>query len=192
VRLGVLGGTFDPIHSGHVLLAQAVREQLPLDRVLFVPAADPPHKDDQGASAVHRLEMVRLAIDGLDGFELCHAEHDRTGPSYTVDTLRELRRRFTDSELYLIIGADNVAELSSWYDPEGILSLATIVSGTRVDSTDAPTSGFGARIQHLSTPVYEISSTEIRQRLSQGLPVRYLVPEAVERYAQQHNLYRGS
>lgn len=189
-RLGILGGTFDPIHSGHVLLAQAVRERLSLDRVLFVPAADPPHKEDHVASAAHRLEMVRLAIDGLDGFEVSRAELDRAGPSYTVDTVRQLGARFPDSELFLIIGADNIADLSSWHDPEGILELATVVSGTRADTAGPGTGPFADRIQRLPTPTYDISSTDIRHRLLQGLPVRYLVPEAVERYVAQHGLYR--
>lgn len=189
-RLGILGGTFDPIHSGHVLLAQAVRERLSLDRVLFVPAADPPHKEDHVASAAHRLEMVRLAIDGLDGFEVSRAELDRAGPSYTVDTVRQLGARFPDSELFLIIGADNIADLSSWHDPEGILELATVVSGTRADTAGPGTGPFADRIQRLPTPTYDISSTDIRHRLLQGLPIRCLVPEAVERYVAQHGLYR--
>lgn len=189
-RLGILGGTFDPIHSGHVLLAQAVRERLSLDRVLFVPAADPPHKEDHVASAAHRLEMVRLAIDGLDGFEVSRAELDRAGPSYTVDTVRQLGARFPDSELFLIIGADNIADLSSWHDPEGILELATVVSGTRADTAGPGTGPFADLIQRLPTPTYDISSTDIRHRLLQGLPIRCLVPEAVERYVAQHGLYR--
>lgn len=188
-RLGILGGTFDPIHSGHVLLAQAVRERLSLDRVLFVPAADPPHKEDHVASAAHRLEMVRLAIDGLDGFEVSRAELDRAGPSYTVDTVRQLGARFPDNELFLIIGADNIADLSSWHDPEGILELATVVSGTRADTAGPGTGPFADRIQRLPTPTYDISSTDIRHRLLQGLPIRCLVPEAVERYVAQHGLY---
>ena len=188
-RLGILGGTFDPIHNGHVLLAQAVSERLPLDRILFVPAADPPHKGDQVASAAHRLQMVRLAIDGLDGFEVSCVEIDREGPSYTVDTLRQLSARHEDNDLFLIIGADNIADLSSWYDPEGVLELATVVSGTRAEAAGTGSDRFAHRIQRLPTPAYDISSTDIRQRLQLGLPIRYLVPEAVERYVAEHGLY---
>ena len=190
-RLGILGGTFDPIHNGHVLLARAVLEQLPLDRVLFVPAADPPHKSALVASAAHRFEMVRLALEGLDGLEVSRAELDRDGPSYTVETLRHFRSQYCDSNLYLIIGADNVAELPSWYDPEGIVALATVVAGSRDQRSLPLDAKFGSRIQRLPTPTYDISSTDIRQRLLQGRPVRYLVPEAVERYLTIHRLYRN-
>ena len=188
-RLGILGGTFDPVHNGHLPLARAVLEGLPLDRVLFVPAADPPHKDDHVAGAIDRLEMVRLAVDGMSNFEVCGIELDRSGPSYSVDTLRQLRAEHTDSDLYLIIGADNVADLSSWHDPEGILELATVVSGTRVESAGPDDLTFVDRIRHLSTPTYDISSTDIRQRLQRGLSIRCLVPEAVERYVAQQGLY---
>ena len=190
-RLGILGGTFDPVHSGHVLLAQSVFEQLHLDRVLFVPAADPPHKNSLVASTAHRFEMVRLALEGLDGLEISRAELDRDGPSYTVETLRHFRSLDADSDLYLIIGADNIADLPTWYDPEGILALATVVSGSRDERALAGNSTFGDRIQRLPTPTYDISSTDIRQRLLQGLPVRYLVPEVVERYMATHELYRS-
>ena len=190
-RLGILGGTFDPIHNGHVLLARAVLEQLPLDRVLFVPAADPPHKSALVASAAHRFEMVRLALEGLDGLEASRAELDREGPSYTVETLRHFRSQYCDSDLYLIIGADNVAELPTWYDPETIVALATVVSGSRDQRSLPLDAKFGSRIQRLPTPTYDISSTDIRQRLLQGRPVRYLVPEAVERYLTTHGLYRN-
>jgi len=190
-RLGVLGGTFDPVHSGHVLLAQAVLERLPLDRVLFVPAADPPHKRSLVASAAHRFEMVRLALEDLDGMAASRAELDRDGPSYTVETLRHFRSHYADSELYLIIGADNIADLPTWHDPEGILELATVVSGSRDEQALPQDAKFGSRILRVPTPTYDISSTDIRQRLLQGLPVRYLVPEAVERYLATHGLYQN-
>ena len=190
-RLGVLGGTFDPVHSGHVLLAQAILERLPLDRVLFVPAADPPHKRCLVASAAHRFEMVRLAIEDLDGMEASRAELDRDGPSYTVETLRHFRSHYANSELYLIIGADNISDLSTWHDPEGILALATVVSGSRDEQALPQDAKFGSRILRVQTPAYDISSTDIRQRLLQGLPVRYLVPEAVERYLATHGLYQN-
>lgn len=186
-RLGILGGTFDPVHIGHVLLAQAVREHLNLHRVVFVPAADPPHKCDLVASAEHRFEMVRLAVEGLNGFEVSRVELDRAGPSYTVDTLGWFRQHHADSQLFLIIGADNIADLATWYNPEAILELATVVSGSR--QSDATATRFSDRIQRVPTPVYDISSTIIRQRLHQNLPVRYLIPEAVEQYLANHGLY---
>lgn len=190
-RLGILGGTFDPVHSGHVLLAQAVLERLPLDRILFVPAADPPHKRSLVTSATHRFEMVRLALEGLKRMEISRAELDREGPSYTVETLRHFRSHYAGSDLYLIIGADNIADLPTWHDPEGILALATIVSGSRDEQGLAQDPDFGSRILRVPTPTYDISSTDIRQRLLQGLPVRYLVPEAVEHYLASHGLYQN-
>lgn len=192
-RLGILGGTFDPVHVGHVLLAQSVREQLDLRRVVFVPAADPPHKTDLVASADHRVEMVRLAVDQLDGFEVSCVELERAGPSYTVDTLRWFRQHHPDSELYLIIGADNIAEMATWYSPEAIFDLATVVSGSRDESLDrlpaAAMTDFGNRIRRVPTPTYDISSTTIRQRLQLNLPIRFMVPEAVEQYLANHGLY---
>lgn len=188
-RLGILGGSFDPVHVGHVLLARAMTEQLPLDRVLFVPAADPPHKQDLIASAEDRLEMVRLALAHLDRFAPSRVELDRDGPSYMVDTLHELGSQHRDSELFLIIGDDNVADLSTWHYPEGILELATVVSGARVAAGGSEDARFADQIQRLPTPAYGISSTDIRQRLRRDLSIRYLVPEAVEAYISHHRLY---
>jgi nicotinate-nucleotide adenylyltransferase len=187
-RLGVLGGTFDPIHSGHLLLARGILERLSLDRVLFVPAADPPHKSGTHAGADHRLAMVRLAVDGLPDFAVSTVEMERDGPSYTVDTLRQLRAEYGDSELFLIIGADNVSDLPTWVDPEGILALATVVAGSRAVSAagDGPLAG---RIERVDTPAFDISSTEIRRRRAAGLSLRCLVPDAVERYILDHHLY---
>lgn len=186
-RLGILGGTFDPVHVGHVLLARAILERLPLDRVLFVPAAAPPHKSGALAPAADRWEMVRLAIDGLDGFEASPVELRRQGPSYTVDTLRQLRADHPGGELFLIVGADNVPDLATWYDPEGIFALATVVAGTRAGP---PAVGpLAARVRRVDTPAYDISSTEVRRRLREGLSVRYLVPEAVEGYLRDRCLY---
>ena len=135
-RLGIVGGTFDPIHIGHVLLALFVLERLSLDRMLFVPAADPPHKEARPdtAPAEDRWSMVQLAIDGLPHFQASRVELDRPGKSYTVDTLRQLRADHPDCDLHLIIGEDNIAQLSTWHDPQGILDLCTVVAGSRQGS----------------------------------------------------------
>ena len=191
-RLGILGGTFDPVHCGHLLLARHVLEALHLDRVLFVPAAEPPHKTEALTASDHRWRMVRAAVEGHDRLEASDLELRRPGVSYTVDTLRRLRGERPRDELFLIIGADNVPELDGWHDPEGILELAAVVAGSRVEAGDLPGGAFEARIERVETPIFDISSTEIRRRVRAGLPVRCLVPEAVEGYISDHGLYGTS
>ena len=188
-RLGILGGTFDPVHCGHLLLARYVLEALALDRVLFVPAAEPPHKSEVPTLPGHRWRMVCAAVEGHDRLEASDLELRRPGVSYTVDTLRRLRDERPEAERFLIIGADNVPELDDWHDPEGILDLATVVAGTRVESEALPSGAFADRIDRVDTPVFDISSTEIRRRVRAGRPVRCLVPESVERYIADHGLY---
>ncbi|MBQ41740.1 MAG: nicotinate-nucleotide adenylyltransferase [Candidatus Brocadiia bacterium] len=192
-RLGVMGGTFDPIHCGHLLLARSVRERLPLDRVLFVPAADPPHKDHRAdiAASAHRWAMVERAIADEPGFEASPVELERNGKSYTVDSLRLLGEQNPGSELFLLIGTDNVSDMTTWHDPEGILELCTVVAGSR--PTQAATRAdpdLVSRIVFVETPVIDISSTHIRQRLRDGLPVRWLLPGGVEEYIRAERLYR--
>ncbi|MFA6108328.1 MAG: nicotinate-nucleotide adenylyltransferase [Candidatus Latescibacterota bacterium] len=190
-RLGVMGGTFDPIHVGHVLLALWARERLPLDRVLFVPAADPPHKETRPdmAPAADRWVMVERAIAGFPGFAASRLELDRPGKSYTVETLRTLRTEYPDSRLYLVIGEDNVAQLPSWHDPRTILELCTVVAGTRASAGLAGDTELARQVILLGSPVFEVSSTEVRRRLAAGKPVRYLVPDAVLDYIAARGLY---
>lgn len=189
-RLGVLGGTFDPIHTGHVLLAQFATERLGLSRVLFIPAADPPHKGQCVASAEDRWAMVELAIEGFPTFAASRLELERPGKSYTVDTLRHLRQVHPEVQFYLIIGADNVAPFSTWHNPKGILELCTVVAGTRLSPREEADPELERALVHIDTPVVQFSSTQVRQRLSQGLPVRYLVPEKVEEYIRRQGLYQ--
>lgn len=189
-RLGVLGGTFDPIHSGHVLLAQFAGEKLGLDRVLFIPAADPPHKGKCAASAEDRWAMVELAIEGFPSFAASRLELERPGKSYTVDTLRNLHQTHPETQLYLIIGADNVAPFSTWHNPQGILDLCTVVAGTRLSPREEADPELGKSLVTIETPVVQFSSTQVRQRLNQGLPIRYLVPEKVEEYIRRQGLYQ--
>lgn len=190
-RLGVMGGTFDPVHCGHVLLAQALSEALHLDRVLFIPAADPPHKDRQGlgAQAEDRWRMTCLAVEGMAHFEVLRLELDRPGKSYTVDTLKELHRTYADAAFFLLIGADNVALMDTWHDPYGILDLCTVVAGRRSDVPEGGDPALMRRIRRVDTPLYEFSSTQIRDRRRQGLPIRYMVPERVEAYIAEKGLY---
>ena len=191
-RIGVIGGTFDPIHNGHLLLARFALEAIPLDEVLFIPAADPPLKPGAYAPAHERLAMVELAVAGSDDFTASRIELDRPGKSYTVETLQTLHKTYPDSELFFIIGADNVAQMATWHDPEGILAQCTVVAGSR---PTAPTDGdpeLVAQLRFIDTPLIELSSTQIRQRLADGLPIRHMVPAAVETHIRAKGLYAAS
>ena len=191
-RLGVVGGTFDPIHNGHLVLARYVSEEMNLDRTLFIPAASPPHKDhrDDIAASDCRWAMVELALDGIDDFEPCRCELDRPGHSYTVDTLRQLRLKHPQAELFLVIGSDNTYDLCNWHDPEGILELCTVVAGSRsIDSRPQSIDAIGANVCIVDTPVIDISSTEIRRRLREGLPVHSMIPDKVAAYISHRRLY---
>lgn len=189
--VGLLGGTFDPVHVGHVLLANYVRERLPLDEVILVPAADPPHKQrrEDMAPAEHRWAMVCRAVNPMPGLGVSRVELDRIGKSYTVDTLAQLGDEHPDWALHLLIGEDNISQIVSWHDPERILSLCTVVAGTRPGFSQFSGGRFTDRIVRLPTPAFEISSTAVRQRVRCGRSIRYLVPEAVERHIHEHGLY---
>ncbi len=190
-RLGVMGGTFDPIHIGHLLLAQFVQEKLLLDAVLFIPAADPPHKEDRSdmAPAADRLAMVELAIEGFPCFRSSRIELDRPGKSYTYDTLEQLRADCPRSELFLILGSDNSAQMATWYNPAGILELCTVVAGSRSSATAQVDPALGRRMVSIDTPVIDLSSTQIRRRRALGLSVRAMVPDKVEGYIEEKGLY---
>ena len=184
MRIGILGGSFDPIHHGHLILARAAREELGLDRVVFIPAHLSPHKtDSKPATSEDRLAMVRLAIDGEDGFAASDIELQRPAPSYTVDTLRELRAAHPEDELLLLIGADNVAKFDTWREPQEIRRLAQIAVLDR-----------GAHRTPHDWPVVrrlvDISSTDIRARVAEGRSIRYLTPGPVCDYIATHGLYR--
>jgi nicotinate-nucleotide adenylyltransferase len=186
MKLGVFGGTFDPPHLGHLVVAQEVHFRLGLDTVLWVPAAIPPHKTGQAIThGSIRLEMVRAAIEGDDRFQASDIELRRDGPSYTVDTLRQLRDERPDDALFLIVGADQLAELSTWREPEAVLELATLVGFAR-DGV-APAAPEGARI--VAVPRLDISSTAVRARRARGEPVRYLVHGDVEGIMGREQLY---
>lgn len=199
MRIGVLGGTFNPPHLGHLICAQEAQLQLALDRVILMPAGQPPHKpalaDDPGA--LHRLGLCRAAAGCDARFEISDLEVRRDGPSYTADTLRELHARTPDSELYLIVGGDVAAGLPGWHQPEQVLALARLaVAGRRGTSRamiDAALDGLagGARARFFRMPTIGISSTEIRRRVRARQPIRYLVPDGVERYIDEHRLYGG-
>lgn len=191
MRIGLFGGTFDPPHLGHLVVAQDAWWQLSLDRVLFIPAAVPPHKRGRSRSpAAMRLELLRAATDGDPRFEVCDVELRREGPSYTVDTLRELGDRFPGAELFLLLGADQFRELATWREPLEVARLARLVSLSRA-GVEAPQSGLGPAYRALEVTRVDVSSTEIRRRVAAGEPIRYLVPAAVEALIRRNGLYRG-
>jgi nicotinate-nucleotide adenylyltransferase len=197
VRLGLLGGTFDPPHYGHLVAAQEAAYQLNLGRVLFLPARQNPLKrGEEVSSADDRCHMVELAIAGNPMFELSRADLDRPSPSYTVDLLRGLRATWPRAELFFLVGADIVPELPRWHAPSELLELATLVAinrpGAPVPSVAALEQALPAatgRVVLLEVPGMAISATELRARVQLGRPIRYLAPPAVETYIREHGLY---
>jgi nicotinate-nucleotide adenylyltransferase len=197
MRVGIMGGTFNPPHLGHLVCAQEAYLQLELDRVMLIPARTPPHKAvDAEPGAEHRLELCRRAVDGDGRFAVSDLEVARSGPSYTVDTLEELSLRNPDHDLFLILGGDVAAGLPHWHRPERVLSLATVAvakrRGTPRVSVEHALAGLpgGERAQFFRMPRIAISSTMIRRRISRGEPIRYLVPDSVSDYISEHSLYR--
>jgi nicotinate-nucleotide adenylyltransferase len=201
MRIGVFGGTFDPVHLGHLIVAEQGREQGQLDQVWFIPAARPPHKPNQAVTPfVQRVEMLSLAIAGYPAFRIDEVEKDRPGPSYTVDTLTELHRRHPGNEWFLLIGADSLNDLPGWYRPERIAELAGLLVTTRPDvELKSPEElraalrlpeGVTLRLQVVEVPPIAIASSDLRQRVAEGRSIRYLVPRAVECYIQDKRLYR--
>jgi nicotinate-nucleotide adenylyltransferase len=194
-RYGIFGGTFDPIHHGHLIAAQAAVEALNLGRVVFMPSAHPPHKDIPSVTSyLYRKQMVELAIEGNPNFMVTDLESKRPDPSYTVETIEVLRREFPepDYHLILLIGGDNLLEFRNWKEPEKIIDLIEIAVLARpgYQESDAPEMIQG-KAQWVQIPLIEISSTDIRNRVSQGLPIQYQVPDRVDEFVKQKNLYSG-
>jgi nicotinate-nucleotide adenylyltransferase len=196
VNIGVLGGTFDPIHVGHLVVAEEARIKLGFSEVLFVPAGRPWLKRDRNiTSAVHRVEMVRRAVADNPHFKLSTLEVERAGPSHTVDTLTMLKRQLgSEVSLFFILGRDTLAGLPLWKEPEKLVQLCRLVVAPRLGSKDlkhleAAIPGLLDKVIQLDMPVIGISSSEIRQRIAQGQPIRYLVPLEVEEYITEHKIY---
>ena len=190
MKLGVFGGTFDPPHLGHLVAASEVADVLGLGRMVWIPSGDHPFKGGRVRTPpAVRLEMVRAAIAGDERFETSDLELKRPGPSYTVDTLRELRERHPGAELFFLTGADNLRDLPKWREPEEVVRLARLVVVSREGETLPEGTNFPARAVHV--PRVDVSSTEVRRRVGVGASVRYLVPEAVRRIIERERLYRG-
>ena len=197
-RIGVMGGTFDPIHTGHLVIAEAVREEYSLDEVLFIPAANPPHKQQQQVTpAAHRLAMTRLATGSNPYFRVSSMEIDRQGLSYTLYTMRELVQQYAGAEFFFITGADEMRDIQQWYHIDELLQLCHFVAAARpgcVPDITRIQEAFGklgkARIHELPTLELEISSTDIRSRVRAGRSIRYLVPAVVEEYIYKEGLYQ--
>jgi len=192
-RRGLFGGTFDPPHLGHLALAEWARDALGLDRVVFMPAGDPPHKRGRPLSPVAaRVAMTRLAIRGHRDFEVSRLEADRRGPSFTVDTLRALRARHPGVRWYLLMGEDSLADLAEWHEPAAIVRLATPVVAARPGARARRAArAFGRRVIRLDNPGLDVSSSAVRERARLGRSIRFLVPDAVAGYVERTGLYRG-
>ncbi len=203
MKVGVFGGSFDPVHLGHLILAEQCREQARLDRVLFVPAARPPHKPDRVLTPFHvRVEMLTLAISGHPAFQVDELENERPGPSYTVMTLEELKARDPAIDLRLILGGDSLIDLPLWCEPKRILELAGLLvvgrpgwsapSDRDLRASLSLADDFPLRIEFVECPLIEIASRDLRKRFAAGRSVRFQLPRAVEAYVQEKRLYESA
>ena len=199
MNIGVLGGTFDPIHIGHLVVAEEARIKIGFNKVLFVPTGQPWVKLDRHITpAAHRVEMVRRGIAGNPHFKLCTLEVERSGPSYTVDTLIALREQLgSEASLFFILGRDTLAGLHLWKEPKKLVQLCRLVVAPRLGSKDlkhleTEIPGLLDKVIQLDMPVIGISASDIRQRIAQGLSIRYLVPAEVEKYITEQKIYPTS
>lgn len=190
-QIGVLGGTFDPIHLGHLIIAEYAVDDASLDKVVFVPAGEPYMKKRTISSAVDRLAMVELAIKGNPKFESSDVDINRAGPTYTIDTLRALRAKLGDgAALSLIMGADSVAELPRWHKVKELLTICTILAFARPGVTRVVAPEMKSKINWVEAPLVEISATDIRDRVKAGKNITYIVSERVKDYIKKRGLYQ--
>ncbi len=191
VRIGILGGSFDPPHFGHLILAEYIRIEAGLKKVVFVPVSQSPNKlQGSVASAAHRLAMTRQAVRGNKDFAVSELEVHKGGVSYTVDTLSALAAEYPGAELCLILGADSFMDFPTWKSPEEIVSMATLLVYPRSGITNVKDQKFARHAEFIAAPRIEISSSMIRRRVSSGKGIRYFVPEAVENFIHARRLYR--
>ncbi len=202
-RIGVMGGTFDPIHYGHLVTAEEARQQFALDLVIFMPSGHPPHKEDRGnLDPESRYLMTVIATASNPSFQVSRMEINRPGPSYTIDTVRELHGIYgKNTAIFFITGADAVLEILTWKEPENVLSECTLIAATRpgynlsrleelLPEVGKEERGDVPKVLVMEIPALAISSTDIRRRVSEGRPIRYLVPEGVREFIEKNGFYR--
>ncbi|MBU0548495.1 MAG: nicotinate-nucleotide adenylyltransferase [Candidatus Omnitrophica bacterium] len=189
MKIGILGGTFNPVHIGHLILAEEAREKLGLDKIIFIPTALPPHKDNLNIAPAHkRLKMLKLAIRGNRHFAVSDVEIKRRGRSYTIDTLKELKRRYSRDELYFIIGSDLLKYLKEWKDLSEIIKMVKFVAATR---PGYPLEQIPPYIKTLAIRAVDVSGFEVRECVKRNKSFRYLVPEAIFEHINKNKLYKG-
>ncbi|MDU5470767.1 MAG: nicotinate-nucleotide adenylyltransferase [Peptoniphilus harei] len=198
-KYGIFGGSFNPIHYGHLMICEYIKEEMGLDKVIFIPTGNPPHKD-LGVSAEDRYEMVRLAISPNPDFEISDIETTRVNLSYTVDTIRELKKIYKKEKLYFLIGLDSLFQLKTWKKIGDLSQEIEFVVALRPgyidkeeinNEIDFLRENFGTRINLIKTPLYEISSTDLRDRIHEGKSLRYLIPKKVLDYIEESGFYKG-
>jgi nicotinate-nucleotide adenylyltransferase len=199
VRLGVLGGTFDPPHHGHLVLAEMARDQLELERVLWVPAADPPHKQQRSLTTPdQRVKMVELALRGNPHFVLSRVDLDRPGPHYTVDLMDTLAAQHPGATFYFLMGSDSLHDLPTWHNPSRLIEQCILAVMTRPRHAFDPAElqavlpGLSSRSVFIDAPLVDLSASQIVERVRAGRTIRYLVPPSVEHYIETHGLYRST
>lgn len=201
MRIGIFGGTFDPVHMGHLILAEQCRDQAALDQVWFLPSAHPPHKADRPVTRFEqRCEMLELAVAGHPSFRVERVEKDLPPPSYTAETLAELRRRHPTEQFFLLMGSDGLPDMPGWYEPRRVLESAGLVvvprPGVMLWTSERLAKAIGVdvsavRLRFVACPMIEIASRELRRAISDGMSIRYLVPRAVEEYIRDRKLFGG-
>lgn len=198
-KYGIFGGSFNPIHYGHLMICEYIKEEMGLDKVIFIPTGNPPHKD-LGVSAEDRYEMVRLAISPNPDFEISDIETTRVNLSYTVDTIRELKKIYKEEKLYFLIGLDSLFQLKTWKKIGDLSQEIEFVVALRPgyidkeeinNEIDFLRENFGTKINLIKTPLYEISSTDLRDRIHEGKSLRYLIPKKVLDYIEESGFYKG-
>lgn len=197
MKLGIFGGTFDPVHYGHLQLAEACRQELELDEVRFIPAGSPPHKSGQISDGHARADMLKLAVSGYPEFTVDRREIRRSGPSFTVLTLEEISQELPEAELFFLMGADSLVDFPGWREPDRILELSSVVAVNRPGSVQWTSEQLqqaagdlnSARIRLVSMPGADISASDLRERVRAGREIRFLTPRAVQAFLTEHNLY---